>query len=149
MRNNARNPRELESRALDARIDYTPPSALPDPFPQPDWAFRWVATHVLGAADPANASKKFREGWEPVRAEDHPELTQFATEKGNVEIGGLVLCKMPKEKAEARNAYYAQQSRRQLETVDNNLMRQNDERMPLFNKRSTQVSRGTRFGSGN
>jgi hypothetical protein len=53
---------------------YTPSSALPDPTPEPGYVYRWIATHVLGQADPTNVSKKMREGWEPVKAADHPEL---------------------------------------------------------------------------
>jgi hypothetical protein len=51
----------------------------------------------MGTADPSNTSAKFREGWEPVKAEDHPELMHHADPtskfKGNIEIGGLLLCK--------------------------------------------------------
>jgi hypothetical protein len=46
---------------------------------------------------------------------------------------------------EDRNDYYgAQQSRAQIQSVDNNLMRENDPRMPLFNERKTNVT----FGKG-
>ncbi len=88
---------------------------------------------------------RMREGWVPVKAEDHPELMLPANEKGNVEIGGLMLCKQPVESVEARNAYYAAQSEKQVESVDNTLMRQNDPRMPLFNERKSTTS----FGKGN
>jgi hypothetical protein len=61
-----------------------------------------------------------------------------------VEIGGLILCKMPAEFAAQRNDYYQQQAQAQMQSVDNNFMRQSDARMPLFNERKTQVS----FGKG-
>jgi hypothetical protein len=89
-------------------------------------------------------SKKTREGWEPVKAVDHPELMLPASANGNVEIGGLMLCKMPVEKIVARNEHFTNQAERQMESVDNNLMRQNDPRMPLFNERKTEV----KFGKG-
>jgi len=75
---------------------------------------------------------------------DHPELMLPANANGNVEIGGLLLCKMPVEMIEARNQHYQQQAEGQMESVDNNLMRQSDPRMPLFNDRKTEVS----FGKG-
>ena len=80
--------------------------------------------------------------------DDHPELMLHANPnsqyKGNVEIGGLLLCKAPEETMQERNAYYAKQAASQMEAVDNNFMRANDERMPLFSeKRST-----TSFGKG-
>jgi hypothetical protein len=111
--------------------------------------YRWIATHVLGEANPTNVSKKMREGWEPVKAEDHPELMLVGNAKtGNVEIGGLMLCKMLKEQAQARDEYYAQQAQDQMNSVDNHFMRNNDPRMPLFADRKSSTSRGAGFGSG-
>ena len=142
-----RTPRELVSREKTARAVYVPPSALPDPTPEPGYVYRWIATHVLGNADPTNVSKKLREGWEPVKAQDHPELMLMASKNGNVEIGGLMLCKMAKEMAQARDEYYAKQAQNQMESVDNHFMRNNDPRMPLFAERKSSSSRGG-FGSG-
>jgi hypothetical protein len=102
----------------------------------------------MGVADPSNTSAKLREGWEPVKAEDHPELMHVADPnskfKGNIEIGGLLLCKAPADLMKQRDAYYAQQSKAQIQSVDNNFMRLNDERMPLFNERRSTTS----FGKG-
>jgi hypothetical protein len=143
-----RTPRDLGSREKTARMEYRPASSLPDPTPEAGYVFRWIATHVLGNADPTNVSKKTREGWEPVRAEDHPELALFVGKSGNVELGGLMLCKMPEELAKSREEYYRRQSNAQIDAVDNNLMRQNDPRMPLFKERKSTTSRGVGFGSG-
>ncbi len=146
---NARTPRDLASREKSARVVYQPPSALPDPTPEPGYVYRWIATHVLGEAQNVNVSNKMREGWEPVKAVDHPELMLEGNAKtGNVEIGGLMLCKMPRERAQARDEYYAAQNRAQMESVDNNFMRNNDPRMPLFADRKSSASRGNGFGSG-
>ena len=41
--------------------------------------------------------------------------------------------------------YYAKQANSQMEAVDNNFMRQNDARMPVFNDKRSTVS----FGRGN
>ena len=143
-----RIPRDLESREKTARYVYKPSSALPDPTPQPGVAFRWIATHILGQADPTNVSRKRRDGWEPVRSEDHPELMLAATPSGNVEVGGLMLCKMPEGKLTAMAEYYDNVSQQQSESVDNNFLRQNDPRMPLFAERKSGVTRGAGFGSG-
>lgn len=143
----ARTSRDLQSRANTARESYAPPSLLPTPSPEPGYSFRWVATHILGEANPVNMSKKLREGWEPVKAEDHPELG-LGLKSGNVEIGGLMLVKIPTERVEARKAYYNGQSQNQMESVDNSYMAQNDPRMPKFSKRSSKVSRNG-FGNGN
>jgi hypothetical protein len=143
-----RTNRDLMSREKSARAVYVPPTNLPDPLPEPGYVYRWVATHVLGQSEVTNVSRRMREGWEPVKAADHPELMMMGNEKtGNVEIGGLMLCKIAKEKAEARDDYYNQQAQNQMESVDNSFMRQNDSRMPLFAERKSSSTRGG-FGSG-
>lgn len=146
---NNRTPRDLVSRETNARAVYVPPTSLPDPTPEPGYTYRWIATHVLGKSDHPNVSRKMREGWVPVKAEDHPELQLFGdAATGNVEIGGLMLCKMSIEQAKARDDYYAKQAQNQMDSVDNHFMRNNDPRMPLFADRKSTSSRGTGFGSG-
>jgi len=143
--------RDLETREKVARpkaVVYAPPSTLPFPDPEPGVVFRYVATHVLGQSDPSNVSKRFREGWEPCKAVDYPELMMAADANGNVEIGGLMLCKMAAEQAEARAEYYEQIAANQMVSVDNHFMRNNDPRMPLFRDSSSQVTRGRGFGTG-
>jgi len=140
-----RTPRDLVTREKTARAVYAPPTALPDPTPEPGWKFRWIATAVNGQNYAQNVAMRMREGWVPVKAEDHPELMLPANAAGNVEIGGLMLCKQPAEGVEARNAYYATQAVKQEQSVDNTLMRQSDARMPLFNERKST----TTFGTGN
>jgi hypothetical protein len=144
-----RTPRDLVSRDKTARAVYVPPTSLPDPTPEPGIAFRWIATHVLGQAETRNVSTKMREGWEPVKAVDHPELQMYGNAAtGNVEIGGLMLCKCPIEKMQARAEYYNRQAQTQMDSVDNHFMRNNDPRMPLFSDRKSTTSRGQGFGSG-
>jgi len=143
-----RTNRDLATRDKSARYVYKPSSTLPDPTPEPGYTFRWIATHVLGQSDPTNVSRKLRDGYEPVKAVDHPEMMVAGNEKtGNVEIGGLMLCKIPSERAAAMAEYYNGQAQNQMDTVDNNFMRQNDPRMPLFADRKSTVTRGG-FGNG-
>jgi len=144
-----RTPRDLVSREKSARAVYVPPTSLPDPTPEPGMAYRWIATHVLGQAETRNVSTKMREGWEPVKAVDHPELQLYGNAAtGNVEIGGLMLSKCPIDKMRARDEYYNQQAQTQMDSVDNHFMRNNDPRMPLFADRKSTTSRGQGFGSG-
>lgn len=144
-----RTPRELVSRAKEVREVYVPPTNLPDPNPREGIVHRWIATHVLGKPDPTNVSRKMREGWVPVKAKDYPELELMGSEaSGNVEIGGLMLCAMSKEKAAARDEYYQRQAQNQMDSVDNSFMKNNDSRMPLFSDKKSSVSRGVSFGSG-
>jgi hypothetical protein len=141
--------RELETREKTVRkTAWTRPEVLPSPAPQQGYAFRWIRVTTQGNVDATNVSSKIREGWEPVKASDHPEITLVSIEnerfKDNVVIGGLLLCKAPDEMVVQRNDYYNQQSQAQMSSVDNNLMRENDPRMPLFNERKSQVT----FGKG-
>ena len=141
--------RELDSRAKVQRPQaWRPPEVLPSPDPRPGWAHRWVRTSTLGTADPSNISSKLREGYEPCKAEDYPELMMHATTegrfKGGVEVGGLLLCRIPEEFLRQRMAYYSDQNKAQMDSVDNNFLRESDPRMPLFSEKKTKVT----FGSG-
>ena len=143
-----RTPRSTQTREREARVVYQPASTLPTPDPRPGIKHRWIATEILGQAHAPNVSKKMREGWEPVKAADYPELMLAGNKNGNVEIGGLMLCSMPEELAESRNQYYNRQATAQMESVDNNFMRSSDARMPLFSEKKTSVTKGVGFGSG-
>lgn len=142
--------RDLETRAVQERPkQWTPPELLPEPDKQPGFAYRWIRVSTLNNADPRNLSAKLREGWEPVKLEEQPKFQLLIDPnsrfKDNIEVGGLLLCKTPQELVDQRNDYYQKQSEGQIESVDNNLMRQNDPRMPLFNERKSSTS----FGKGN
>ena len=144
-----RTPRETDSREAGEREkSWEPPQVLPDPAPQGGWVFRWIRTSIMGNQDNVNASKRFREGWEPVRAEDHPEM-MMASDRGsdylgNIEVGGLLLCKTSEENYNARSEYFANLARQQHESVNHNFMREDDPRMPKLNESSTRVT----FGGG-
>lgn len=146
-----RSSRETENRENAVRkMAWAPPETLPKPNPQDGWEFHWVRTAMMGQMDPTNMSAKLREGWEPCKAEDHPEM-MYQTDpnsrfKGNIEIGGLLLCKAPREMVKQRSDYYRQQTQSQMESVDNSYMREKDGRsnMSLFNDKKSSVS----FGKG-
>jgi hypothetical protein len=141
--------REVDSRAMTQRPEaWRPPETLPMPEDRPGWKHRYIRTSTLGVADPSNISSKLREGYEPCKAEDYPELMMHATVegrfKGGIEIGGLLLCRIPEEFLKQRAEYYDKQNKSQIDSVDNNFLRENDPRMPLFSERKTKVT----FGSG-
>ena len=142
--------RELENRSTVERPKaWMPASALPEPDKQPGYAYRWIRVASQGQADPKNVSAKTREGWEPVRIEEQPKF-QMLTDpnsrfKDNIEVAGLLLCKIPVEFMDQRKQYYAKATKDNMEAVDNTFMRENDPRMPLFKERSSKTS----FGKGN
>lgn len=145
-----RKSRDLEVRAKGERPkQWMPPELLPSPNPEEGYAFRWIRVSTLNNSDPMNISSKLREGWEPVKASEHPEIQLMQTSEkprfpDSIEIGGLLLCKTPVEFVQQRNAYFQRQTEGQMHSVDNNFMRENDARMPLFKERRTEV----KFGRG-
>jgi len=143
--------RDLQTRDLTERPkQWSQPELLPDPEKQPGFAYRWIRVSTLNSADPRNISAKLREGWEPVTVEEQPRFKLLIDPNsrfnGNIEIGGLLLCKTPEEFVQQRNAHYTKQSQAQTEGVDNNFMRQSDARMPLFSEKKSTSTRG--FGKG-
>ena len=90
-----RQNREFETREKTIRKQaWKRPTVLPDPTPQAGYTFHWVRVSTMGQPDSTNVSSKLREGWEPVRAEDHPEIFSDAVAdarfKDNVIVGGLM-----------------------------------------------------------
>jgi hypothetical protein len=145
-----RQDREQEVRSEFLRADsWKPASLLPEFKKVPGWAYRWIRTSLLNEADNLNVSTRMREGWEPVKLADHPEMKlmidQNSRFKDGVEIGGLLLCKIPEEFVAQRTAYFDNQTKQQADAVDNNFMKQNDPRMPLFSDKKSSTS----FGKGN
>jgi hypothetical protein len=146
---NTRLTRELETREVQVRPkQWAPAELLPEPDKQPGFAYRWIRVSTLNSADPRNISAKLREGWEAVKIEEQPKFQLLVDPdsrfKGNIEVGGLLLCKTPAEFVDQRSEYYNQQTNAQTTAVDNSLMRENDPRMPLFSERKSSTS----FGKG-
>jgi len=140
--------RAAESRSVDVRPTmWRPPETLPMPDDRPGWKHRYIRTSVLGNSDPSNISSKLREGYEPCKADDYPELMMHASTegrfKGGIEVGGLLLCRIPEEFIKQRDTYYDKVTRSQMESVDNSFMKNNDPRMPLFSERNSKVTFGT------
>jgi len=149
MEKSARPSRDLSTREVAERPkQWMPPKLLPDPIAEEGYAFRWIRIASLGKDDATNYSSKLAEGWEPVKASDHPEIRLFnaaaAKFPDSIEVGGLLLCKTPVEFTHQRNAYYSQQAEAQMQSVDNTFMRENDPRMPMFKERKSTVT----FGKG-
>lgn len=141
--------RETDTRAVDQRpTAWRPPESLPSPNDREGWTHRWIRTGILGSTDPGNISSKLREGYEPVKADEYPEMMMHASTegrfKGNIEVGGLMLCRIPSEFMKQRDAHFAKQNKAQMDSVDNTFMKDNDPRMPLFKESASKVT----FGSG-
>ena len=141
--------REITNRTTQERPkQWQQAELLPEPDKAPGFAYRWIRVSTLNNADPRNLSAKLREGWEVVNVEEQPKFQLLVDPnsrfKDSIEIGGLLLCKTPTEFVGQRVKHFADMTRAQEEAVDNNLMRQSDARMPIFNERKSSTS----FGKG-
>lgn len=139
--------RNLETReATKRKTAWKPASLLPTPDAEAGVNYRWVRIGSKGTADTQNVSKRFREGWVPVNAKDHPELQVMndhdARFTEGVEIGGLLLCKNSTENVKARQAYYEGVARTQVDALDQDYMRDNDTRMLKYSERRSKTTFG-------
>jgi hypothetical protein len=131
-----RTSRAAETREKTTRKkSWTPPSMLDAPEAPPGYKYRWLREATGGVDDKVNMSKRMREGYEPVRAEDHPDFMAPTIEEGKhagtIGVGGLILAKIPEEIAEERNQYYREQAENMMASVDNDLMRESNSAMPI------------------
>lgn len=143
-----RTARTAQTRESEKRkVTWQRPSTLPVPEPRDGISYRWVRTSTFGQGDNKNVSSRFREGWVPVKAEEHPEL-QIVSDldsrfKDNIEVGGLLLCQTSTENTQARREAQLEMAQAQMSAVDNNYLKQSDPRMPVLKpERSTRTSFG-------
>ena len=144
-----RTTREAKSRAkTQRRKPWAPPSKLEAPEAPAGYQHRWVRTALRGEDDKTNVHAKMREGWEPVRADEYPDLAdnfpviEEGKNAGVIGVGGLMLCRIPEETVEERTEYYRDQTRNQMKAVDENLMREQHPSMPIHNDRQSRVTFG-------
>jgi hypothetical protein len=94
---------------------------------------------------------RLRQGYEPVRAEDHPEYQAPTIEDGKhagvIGNGGLILTRVPVETAQERTDYYGNRTREQMTAVDQDLMKEQHPSMPISQQRQSRVSFGGRKSS--
>jgi len=121
-----RNSRESEIHDKHARRKpWRPVRKLETPPPPPGYTYRWIRAEMLGTEDRSNVSRRIREGWSLVKAEDLPPEWQHmpSVEEGRntgvITNEGLLLAIIPNETIEERRAYYQQQSRQAIDALDN------------------------------
>ena len=131
---------------------WTPPSSLDAPPAPKGFKHRWIRTESVGFMDTGNVSKKLREGWEFVRAEeiknqlgdhDYPVVRE-GQYQGLIGVGGLVLARIPEEVVEERKKYFRNKTSDQVKAVDNDILREQRPEMPVNIDRQSRVS----FGGG-
>ena len=148
-----RTSRASEEKKETRLKPWTPPSSLDAP-PAPDgYVHRWIRTESMGFQDTANVSKKMREGWEFVRAEEiknqlgdhaYPIIAQ-GTYAGLIGVAGLVLGRIPEDIARSRAEYFKRITQDRVNAVDNDVMKEQRPEMPINISRQSRVT----FGGGN
>ena len=144
---NKKTSRASQTREKTSRPKvWTPPSPLDAPEPPNGFRHRWLRSESLGFNDQKNMTKRLREGFELVRADEYPNEDYPVVEDGKyagvIGIGGLVLARIPEEIAKQRAEYFANQSREQVESLDNDLMKEQHPSMPINVDRQTRVTFG-------
>lgn len=144
-----RTPRESANRDnTSRRKPWAPPSVLDAPPPPEGYKHRWVRESIRGEADNGNVYNRLRQGYEPVRADEHPGYQAPTIEDGKhagvIGNGGLILTRVPIETAQERTAYYGGRTREQMEAVDQDLMKEQHPSMPINQQRQSRVSFGGR-----
>ena len=136
--------REKTKRAQPWR----PPSSLEAPPAPPGVKHRWIRAETLGTEDRKNMAGRLREGFELVRADEFPDFHAPTIENGShagvIGVGGLLLARIPEEIVEQRAEYFAEQTKTQEESVENNLFKEQHRSMPISADRQSRVT----FGSG-
>jgi hypothetical protein len=147
-----RNTRTSETRETESRRKpWAPPSVLDAPPPPEGYKHRWVRASIRGEEDKGNVFNRLRQGYEPVRADDHPGYQAPTIEDGKhagvIGNGGLILTRVPVETAQERTAYYGGRTREQMDAVDQDLMKEQHPSMPINQSRQSRVSFGGRKSS--
>ena len=143
---------EKTSRAAGTRSKterpkvYKPPSSLDAP-PAPDgFRHRWIRAESVGFQDSKNIYGRLREGYELVRADEYKDSDYPIVNEGKyagvIGVGGLLLARIPEELAKSRSEYQKQLSEGQDEAIENDLLKDQDKRMPIKVDRSSKHTFG-------
>ena len=144
---NKRTSRASQAREKTSKPKvWTPPSPLDAPPAPNGFKHRWLRAESMGFQDTKNMSRRIREGFEVVRADEYPDGDYPVVEDGKfagcIGVGGLVLARIPEEIAKQRAEYYAKMSQEQVQSLDNDLMKEQHPSMPINVDRQTRVTFG-------
>ena len=127
---------------------WTPPSYLDTPNAPNGYRHRWVRIETLGVPDTKNIQGRLRSGYELVRVDEYPQDDFPAITDGKyagvIGHGGLVLTRVPEEIARQRQEYFEKQARDQHDALDNDLMKEQDSRMPIDIDKQSRTFGGKR-----
>jgi hypothetical protein len=150
---NKRSSRASEEFKVDRNKPWAPPSSLDAPPAPEGFCHRWIRVESMGFQDTANVSKRMREGWEFVRAEEI--ISRFGKNQypiihdgkyaGLIGVAGLVLARIPEEIVKSRAEYFKRITQDRINAIDADLMKEQRPEMPININRQSRVT----FGGGN
>jgi len=128
--------------------EYKPPSSLDAP-PAPDgFRHRWIRAESMGFNDTKSIHGRLRSGYELVRADEYDTDTYPSVLDGKyagvIGVGGLLLARIPEELAQQRVDYQHKQTEGQNEALENDLLKDQDKRMPMKYEHSSKNFGGTK-----
>ena len=128
--------------------EYKPPSSLDAPTAPDGFRHRWIRAESMGFNDTKNIHGRLRSGYELVRADEYDDeqypVVMDGKYAGVIGVGGLLLARIPEELAQARMDYQRRQTDGQDEAVENDLLKDQDKRMPMKFERSSKNFGGTK-----
>jgi hypothetical protein len=139
--------RASQTREKDSRPKvWTPPSSLDAPPAPTGYRHRWIRAESMGSDDTKNVSGKLRSGWSLVRADEYPEddfpSVQDGKHAGIIGVGGLLLARIPEELAQSREEFFNQKVSDREQAVENDLMKEQHNAMPINQERQSRVTFG-------
>ena len=127
---------------------YKPPSSLDAPTAPDGFRHRWIRAESMGFNDTKNIHGRLRSGYELVRADEYDAesypVVMDGKYAGVIGVGGLLLARIPEELAQSRVDYQKRQTEGQDEAVENDLLKDQDKRMPMKFERSSKNFGGTK-----
>lgn len=141
----AHTPRDKTTRSAQERTKkWQPPHSLDAPEPRPGMKHRWVRRMVRNQEDVTNVMSRLRQGYEPVQAPANSAYDKLSEGKysGMIVSGDLMLMEVPEDIAEQRNEYYDGLADRLQNAVDTELMRNQNQAMPITKDARTETEFG-------
>jgi hypothetical protein len=128
--------------------EYKPPSSLDAPTAPDGFRHRWIRAESMGFNDTKNIHGRLRSGYELVRADEYDSeqypVVMDGKYAGVIGVGGLLLARIPEELAQSRVDYQKRQTEGQDEAVENDLLKDQDKRMPMKFERTSKNFGGTK-----
>jgi hypothetical protein len=126
-------------------------SDLAAPPPRPGYVQCWIRSMLGGEADVSNIARSMSpgEGWKPRLASTVPKghtapTLQHGAYGDVIGVAGMILCERPVKMQQQRDAYYAEQLRKQHESIDRDIYKVQRPGHPISQQRTTTTGRAPR-----